>query len=513
MMPFKRPAADKSGIPVYPPGATATTYQQLMQLQHPFVPVSCEYQTATSISTTQASQPQYLPSTTTNNAVVNPIIANNNNLNNNIMSIKNNNIMNSNPSETFTTITTTCNANAVAGIITSTTPTTSLTTSPSSMTSSNINSVENNINNVVNVNVPVTIASKISCSSNSNDNINVNGGVINTETTNENTTTTINTNGTDIANEVTNPATNTNTESADTLASSTSSALTVDSPNTANAYESQENMDNNNNTNSTVNVAAPTISSFENGTTQQTHTTPSYSISHYQGAPAAFSYALPTSQTTYTNSIPQQQQFNATYSYPHSALAAAYGNYYQDPAAIAKEVAQKNYALKLAASSNAFAGKSLTAYAGMAALNKPLMSQQLTATPTGLRVAPQSAATGAPQSFQNPFAQRPVAANYYQQLQAAQAQYLRPQINPFAAAVAQQQLLIPQQQMQPQFFQYPGMIPGVAANTYSYGIPMSAAGAVQTSSTPIAQVTSMQQPAATTNSAVVLNPYKKMKTS
>uniref|UniRef100_W8B512 Protein muscleblind n=1 Tax=Ceratitis capitata TaxID=7213 RepID=W8B512_CERCA len=38
MVPFKRPAAEKSGIPVYQPGAT--TYQQLMQLQQPFVPVS-----------------------------------------------------------------------------------------------------------------------------------------------------------------------------------------------------------------------------------------------------------------------------------------------------------------------------------------------------------------------------------------------------------------------------------------------------------------------------------------
>ncbi|KPI93918.1 Muscleblind-like protein 2 [Papilio xuthus] len=35
-----RPAADKAGVPVYQP---ATTYQQLMQLQQPFVPVSCEY--------------------------------------------------------------------------------------------------------------------------------------------------------------------------------------------------------------------------------------------------------------------------------------------------------------------------------------------------------------------------------------------------------------------------------------------------------------------------------------
>lgn len=36
MLPYKRPAGDKSGVPVYQPG----TYQQLMQ---PYVPVSCEY--------------------------------------------------------------------------------------------------------------------------------------------------------------------------------------------------------------------------------------------------------------------------------------------------------------------------------------------------------------------------------------------------------------------------------------------------------------------------------------
>jgi muscleblind protein len=35
MMTYKRPAADKSGMPVYQPN---TTYQQLMQLQQPFVP-------------------------------------------------------------------------------------------------------------------------------------------------------------------------------------------------------------------------------------------------------------------------------------------------------------------------------------------------------------------------------------------------------------------------------------------------------------------------------------------
>lgn len=44
MMPYKRPATDKSGVPVYNPNAT--TYQQLMQLQQPFVPVTCEYSTS-----------------------------------------------------------------------------------------------------------------------------------------------------------------------------------------------------------------------------------------------------------------------------------------------------------------------------------------------------------------------------------------------------------------------------------------------------------------------------------
>lgn len=38
MVPYKRAAGDKSGVPVYQPSGTA--YQQLLQ---PFVPVSCEY--------------------------------------------------------------------------------------------------------------------------------------------------------------------------------------------------------------------------------------------------------------------------------------------------------------------------------------------------------------------------------------------------------------------------------------------------------------------------------------
>uniref|UniRef100_T1HLH8 Uncharacterized protein n=1 Tax=Rhodnius prolixus TaxID=13249 RepID=T1HLH8_RHOPR len=41
MVPYKRTAGDKSGVPVYQPASA--TYQQLLQ---PFVPVSCEYRPA-----------------------------------------------------------------------------------------------------------------------------------------------------------------------------------------------------------------------------------------------------------------------------------------------------------------------------------------------------------------------------------------------------------------------------------------------------------------------------------
>lgn len=56
MVPYKRPAADKSGVPVYQPNA-ATTYQQLMQLQQPFVPVSCEYPVSPAPPPSSAASP------------------------------------------------------------------------------------------------------------------------------------------------------------------------------------------------------------------------------------------------------------------------------------------------------------------------------------------------------------------------------------------------------------------------------------------------------------------------
>ncbi|XP_071454000.1 muscleblind-like protein 2 isoform X1 [Hetaerina americana] len=63
MVPYKRPAADKSGVPVYQPNAT--TYQQLMQLQQPFVPVSCEYSTAPSNTSNSLAPTSTIPTIST----------------------------------------------------------------------------------------------------------------------------------------------------------------------------------------------------------------------------------------------------------------------------------------------------------------------------------------------------------------------------------------------------------------------------------------------------------------
>ncbi|XP_014282041.3 protein muscleblind isoform X3 [Halyomorpha halys] len=60
MVPYKRAAGDKSGVPVYQPSAT---YQQLLQ---PFVPVSCEYRPPlaaafTGVALNKAPPKPYLP--------------------------------------------------------------------------------------------------------------------------------------------------------------------------------------------------------------------------------------------------------------------------------------------------------------------------------------------------------------------------------------------------------------------------------------------------------------------
>ncbi|XP_008550460.1 uncharacterized protein LOC103573241 isoform X6 [Microplitis demolitor] len=87
MVPYKRPAGDKSGMPVYQ-ATGATTYQQLMQLPQPFVPVSCEYAgtpplpqppSNQSIASTQNSIPSSQQASSSSNAETNGVLVDPNN--------------------------------------------------------------------------------------------------------------------------------------------------------------------------------------------------------------------------------------------------------------------------------------------------------------------------------------------------------------------------------------------------------------------------------------------------
>ncbi|BES89693.1 muscleblind-like splicing regulator [Nesidiocoris tenuis] len=57
MVPYKRAAGDKSGVPMYQPASA--TYQQL--LHQPFVPVSCEYRTPSTAAFTGVALNKVLP--------------------------------------------------------------------------------------------------------------------------------------------------------------------------------------------------------------------------------------------------------------------------------------------------------------------------------------------------------------------------------------------------------------------------------------------------------------------
>ncbi|XP_062556084.1 angiomotin-like [Armigeres subalbatus] len=209
-----------------------------------------------------------------------------------------------------------------------------------------------------------------------------------------------------------------------------------------------------------------------------------------------------------------------------AAASAQYTAHYTDAANLAKEVAQKNYAnaLKMAAASNALTGKPLTAlsYTGVA-LNKTgvlpptpsyaaAIAANAVATPA---VAPSypppristpavAMAAATPQQTMLPAITRPPPPILPQ---AAFAQMLRPQMptnfqNPYAAAFAAQQ----------QFLNPSLMYPSFPTGAYQFGAPMHAAMPAA-NLTAIPQVQQVPTPGAAPGSAVVLNPYKKMKTS
>ncbi|XP_058835077.1 uncharacterized protein LOC131692190 [Topomyia yanbarensis] len=208
-----------------------------------------------------------------------------------------------------------------------------------------------------------------------------------------------------------------------------------------------------------------------------------------------------------------------------AAASAQYTAHYTEAANLAKEVAQKNYAnaLKMAAVSSALTGKPLTAlsYTGVA-LNKTGMLQQnqpyLTAGATTVAAPsvapayppPRIGTPATPQQAMLPALTRPPPPIM---TQAAYAHMLRPQMpasmvhNPYATAAA-----MAQHQLMNQSLMYPAY---QAAGGYQFASPMHTAMPTANLTAIPGAIPQMQQIAANpaSGSAMVLNPYKKMKTS
>uniref|UniRef100_A0A336MCX1 CSON009785 protein n=1 Tax=Culicoides sonorensis TaxID=179676 RepID=A0A336MCX1_CULSO len=400
MVPFKRPAADKSGIPVYQPGAT--TYQQLMQLQQPFVPVSCEYQTSSSSSTSSYS---YCTPVSNNSTISSSHIA--------TTSIP----------QTHSTVT-------------------SSATIPHAIINNNatLASAKNNNNHIfVNQN-----------------NVNNNNGVFTTSDSNENVTESNNNN-----NIVTNNK-ETTTNDNNTTNNSVSQYNSINDNTTAeddliNSKKSKEPVLA---TNSSVSVGNVNMGN----TIIYSTTSLSTSISHT----ASYAYSFPQA--------------------PASQNHFLQNSIYTNPAAIAKEVAQKNYAnaLKLAAASNALSGKPLSAltYTNIP-FNKTALLQQpaYSGSPSRPALAPhistnRLSSTTHPQNTsqilraQNPFStlQRVPSPQAYLTAAATNpyAQFMRAQtansFNSITAALSQTNPYTAQAMQQAQALQAAAQMQAVAAN-------------------------------------------------
>lgn len=492
MVPFKRPAADKSGIPVYQPG---TTYQQLMQLQQPFVPVSCEYPTSSSSTSSSSYSTSVNNSTTSATHTATTLIP-----------------------QPHTTITSsTANPNAINNNNNST------TTTNNNHIFVNQSNVNNNSSNIV----ATTTAS--------------NGIVAETNNNNNNNTTTANKEP--------------NTSTSNSVSSLTSIAAQIHNHhiNSSNANAVEDDLDHSKKTKDAI--------------TSPTNSSGNVSLGNSASSAMSFSSAVaPTSSVAYNSTLAsmQQQQTHQqhpslAYSYPQASqnhfLHA--NSLYANPAAIAKEVAQKNYqnALKLAAVSNALTGKPLSALTySQVPFNKPALlpqpayaaAPQLTSPRPGLAApvsanrlptatansqmasqflrgqtqfsalarAQNSQATYLTAAATNPYAQfmRPQSTNpatYNSALSMSQSNAYAAQAMQQAQAVAQMQAAANQQfmfyhnlQQQAQAAQYPGMTTSMATsgmnNAQQPGVHPNAA---------------LQQTAPPGTTTVVLNPYKKMKTS
>lgn len=626
MVPYKRPAADKSGIPVYQP--SATTYQQLMQLQQPFVPVSCEY----SSNPSHASTNTIYPNTSTaipiahnnihhhlilnNNSSINN---NNNNSNNTASNNTSNNIMNNNSNNNsisklgsnqssnnniitsnsnyltqYVTSANTLYSKSNSTVITSTAH--SYLNKPqvyqvnhqsvsSNATSNNSNSQnalnasdqDNNQGNNNNNNNNL-LKNSSNCTDNSSNNSHIANN--NTKSSNENSIINNNNNKNNNSNETSdcdNKVTNDDTSNNNSNSNNNNNKLDSKDPNSKISEGSTTSLNNNSNIDNLSNnqyvIATPTPTPTTTTTTATlSNLYKTYNANAYKSMATTTTVASANSQTNLTtttnpgslkldnvqdliptltnqhgliSNVSQSPQSIIHFSnalmqqhYPQlAAAAAATQNLYTDPAQLAKEVAQKNYAnaLKLAAAAaaqqtNQLSGKPLTAYSSVQALNNKaqqaaahMYSQQV-----GQRLQTPMSPTGAPlhlttlnRQMQNPYQQymRPqlTPANltgnpYYPQLINPQSflysglSHVNPQLATQTSAAQQANLA--------SAAGYPFTLNAHQAQTLNHQA-LNGLSSTMLSHTQVPPISAAAAATATTTpgSAVVLNPYKKMKTS
>uniref|UniRef100_A0A182JAS7 Uncharacterized protein n=1 Tax=Anopheles atroparvus TaxID=41427 RepID=A0A182JAS7_ANOAO len=491
MVPFKRSAGEKSGIPVYQPGAT---YQQLMQLQQPFVPVSCEYPS----TSTSVSAATYMPPTSTATPHANSLAGLGSNSSSSggggggggaggayAAALAAASSASYNPSSMLLggLYYSTSGAGAANAIVTSAGGGMSAgggggwggsSTSVASMLNHNNNNNNNNSPKMGNKNAPLTKSMSLQSMASLGGSMTHLAG---------------NTNGGPLVNGQSETgdghkepgagggADKEDAHAAGDLLTPSSGALSSGSTTSTTATGSGSSLAQTLPTSSTQAITVPVTSPLlqYSAAAAASHMNHQASMqAHLQAAHAAHQAAAAQAAANHNAAYAAAAAAAASGQYP----SAATGAHYADAASMAKEVAQKNYALKMHGSSSALTGKPLTAlgYTGQA-----MMAPGLTNRPPP-PIMPQAGAY--------PQLMRP-------QMQAAYG------ANPYAAAAAAQQ------QLMSQGFMYPTAAFSAAGG---YPFPMAQPGmpaGLTGMPAPMPQVSAAQAAA----NSVVLNPYKKMKTS
>jgi muscleblind len=567
-MPYKRPAPDNKGYPVYQPSAAA--YQQLMQLQsqQPYVPVSCEYLSSqshaladtvyppkTSTATPNANNLHHhlnLNSQTSINACnINQSSSNNNNndYNNfntstffadadaqiNTPTAQQNSISQSSPSKVAPSNNLEHNALSKLAVVTNAA---AAATSPDDGDSENALTVQNAkiVGGASGCDEALSAASSSSplsavadCSLAGNDENNkaindANGSDVSPLL------------GAQVAADDAGTQTSSSAHSAideHNLNANSFNSATSSSPAAALAaiYTTSSITNNNNSILSRKNSLTTPNQHLINSSKAPT----SYTNTPSHGKDAMSEYLSASSLNNHPQAallsamLYQQQQ-------PYQQLALSQNHLYSDPAQMAKEMAQKNYAnaLKYAAAAQqsqaSVAGKSqMTAmpYSGVTlSAGSGAMYAQQPGTSTSRMPTQMSQSARSPylqtmqRPMQNPFQQfiRPQMPQMQMNMQAAANPY-------YAAAAAHQQFLSQQNLMysgltSPMTSQQLTATSGASTPTpygsSSYPFALSQAQAINAQGMPasmmqVPQMTSSQP--SQTGSAAVLNPYKKMKTS